>query len=221
MRMNELEERADTPRSTIHYYIQQGLLPPPRKQSRNSAVYSDRHLVLLLDLAQLRKPPLGPLPLPTMKRIAARLRTGTTLETALSLEQAMAGMINTSSQTKRLGKQELCQTVGVSNRFLNDLIESGLIVPDVTDQSFDSLDMEMVRVYDELMSVSGISPRDGRPIADGIRAISQLEMDLRNASILGKSALEAGQITLQMERSSHAIRNYLFYRARLAELTTE
>lgn len=218
MRMIELEERAGTPRSTIHFYIQEGLLPAPEKPTPNSALYSEHHLKLLLDLNKLRRPPFGPLPLPMMKRVALRLRTGVSLEMALSLEKAVAGVVDPMSLGKRISKKDICKLAGVSSRFLNGLIDAGLVVADPADQKFDALDLEMTRIYDDLFRASGMTAQEAKPIVDGIRKISQREMNLRNKAIKGKDPSEASRITLIMEQSSHAIRNYQFYRARISQI---
>ncbi len=44
LRMKDLCEDTGLPRQAIHFYIQQGLLPPGRKTGRNMAWYTDEHL---------------------------------------------------------------------------------------------------------------------------------------------------------------------------------
>ena len=43
-RMKDLCEATGLPRQAIHFYIQQGLLPPGRKTGRNMAWYADEHI---------------------------------------------------------------------------------------------------------------------------------------------------------------------------------
>ena len=43
-RMKDLCETTGLPRQAIHFYIQQGLLPPGQKTGRNMAWYADEHL---------------------------------------------------------------------------------------------------------------------------------------------------------------------------------
>lgn len=49
----ELAERGDTTVRTVHYYVSEGLLPPPEGATR-SAVYSNAHLARLRIIAALR-----------------------------------------------------------------------------------------------------------------------------------------------------------------------
>lgn len=53
-RMKDLCALTDLHRQAIHFYIQQGLLPPGRKTSRNMAYYSDVHLERLRLIKRLQ-----------------------------------------------------------------------------------------------------------------------------------------------------------------------
>ncbi|MFZ5643599.1 MAG: MerR family transcriptional regulator [Bacillota bacterium] len=44
MRINELVRRSGVPRTTIHFYLREGLLHPPVKTGRTMAYYNDSHL---------------------------------------------------------------------------------------------------------------------------------------------------------------------------------
>lgn len=45
--ISELEKESGVPRSTIHYYLREGLLPQPQKTADTRALYSSDHLALL------------------------------------------------------------------------------------------------------------------------------------------------------------------------------
>jgi DNA-binding transcriptional MerR regulator len=53
-RMKDLCEATGLPRQAIHFYIQQGLLPPGNKTGRNMAWYSDEHLERLRLIKKLQ-----------------------------------------------------------------------------------------------------------------------------------------------------------------------
>jgi DNA-binding transcriptional MerR regulator len=48
--ISELERASGVPRSTIHYYIREGLLPQPQKTAGTRALYSEHHLLLLEEI---------------------------------------------------------------------------------------------------------------------------------------------------------------------------
>jgi DNA-binding transcriptional MerR regulator len=53
-RMKDLCETSGLPRQAIHFYIQQGLLPPGRKTGRNMAWYTDEHIERLRLIKKLQ-----------------------------------------------------------------------------------------------------------------------------------------------------------------------
>lgn len=55
MRIKELAERAGVSRYTVHYYMKEGLLPPPLKTGRTMSLYSEAHLECLRFIRKLRE----------------------------------------------------------------------------------------------------------------------------------------------------------------------
>jgi len=55
MRIKELVQKSGVPRTTIHFYLRQGLLHPPHKTGRTMAYYDDSHLEQLKKIQNLRK----------------------------------------------------------------------------------------------------------------------------------------------------------------------
>ncbi|MGD9973144.1 MAG: MerR family transcriptional regulator [Desulfatirhabdiaceae bacterium] len=55
MRIKELEERSGVPRTSIHFYLRQGILHPPHKTGRTMAYYDDSHVQRLKEISQLKK----------------------------------------------------------------------------------------------------------------------------------------------------------------------
>ena len=55
MRIKELEEKSGVPRTTIHFYLRQGLLHPPHKTGRTMAYYDESHTKRLKEIQALKK----------------------------------------------------------------------------------------------------------------------------------------------------------------------
>jgi len=55
MRIKELSRRSGVPKSTIHYYLREGLLHPPNKTGRTMAYYDKTHLEKLARIVHLKK----------------------------------------------------------------------------------------------------------------------------------------------------------------------
>src|SRR5688500_14339131 len=54
MRVGQLARRASATTGTINFYVQQGLLPPPRKVNRTRAYYDERHVQRLSIIRRLQ-----------------------------------------------------------------------------------------------------------------------------------------------------------------------
>jgi len=55
MRIKALVEKSGVPRTTIHFYLRHGLLPPPHKTGRTMAYYDENHLHRLRVIERLKK----------------------------------------------------------------------------------------------------------------------------------------------------------------------
>jgi len=55
LRMRDLTADAGLSRQAIHFYIEEGLLPPPRKKGRNTAQYTQEHLERLRWIQRLQQ----------------------------------------------------------------------------------------------------------------------------------------------------------------------
>ena len=55
MRMSQLEQESGLPRSTIHFYVREGLLPPPKRTETNRTLYTDAHAGLLRKIRRLQE----------------------------------------------------------------------------------------------------------------------------------------------------------------------
>ncbi len=55
MKIKELEEKSGVPRTTIHFYLRNSILHPPRKTGRTMAYYDNSHLVQLKKIQKIKK----------------------------------------------------------------------------------------------------------------------------------------------------------------------
>ena len=74
MRLAELSQRAGVPRSTIKFYIREGLLAPGAASARNQASYGGQHLERLALIRALRE--VAGLPLEAVGRVTRELERG-------------------------------------------------------------------------------------------------------------------------------------------------
>ena len=55
MRIKDLEEKSGVPRTSIHFYLRQGLLHPSRKTGRTMAYYDESHVQRLKEIRRLKQ----------------------------------------------------------------------------------------------------------------------------------------------------------------------
>lgn len=55
MRMSQLEQESGVPRSTIHFYVREGLLPPPKRTETNRTLYTDAYVDLIRQIRRLQE----------------------------------------------------------------------------------------------------------------------------------------------------------------------
>ena len=131
MKIRDLIKQTGVPRQTIHYYIQNGLLPRPRKTGRNSAEYNEIHLEHIRLIRELQDNYF--LPLPVIKKILKK--HGGTPEDRSELkfqrdffrpvEQLLAGEIK--------GEEAFLKSTGLTTERLADYESWGLISPKIQD----------------------------------------------------------------------------------------
>ena len=83
--INELEAASGVPRSTIYYYVREGLLPTAQKAAASRAIYTDHHVALLGDITRLKD---QGLPLRNIReRLAPRIVAARATDVDLVAEQ--------------------------------------------------------------------------------------------------------------------------------------
>jgi DNA-binding transcriptional MerR regulator len=96
--IQELETEAGIPRRTIHFYIKEGLIPPPRGTRRN-ALYGDEHL-LRLRLIQVLKEG-SHLRLEGIREILDEMSVGEMRDQLVALESASIDPLDLVAHTLR------------------------------------------------------------------------------------------------------------------------
>jgi DNA-binding transcriptional MerR regulator len=127
--MKDLCDAIGLPRQAIHFYIQQGLLPPGRKTGRNMAFYASEHLERLRLIKKLQHERFLPL-----KAIKALLDGGQ--EEFTTEQQEFLGNVReriamelrpAASPATTLGVDELCSRAGVDREDVERAVELDLV----------------------------------------------------------------------------------------------
>jgi DNA-binding transcriptional MerR regulator len=128
-RMKDLCEATGLPRQAIHFYIQQGLLPPGNKTGRNMAWYSDEHLERLRLIKKLQHEQF--LPLKAIKALfdgEDGVFSPRQHAFLAGVKEQLAESLKTSDdRSPSLNPEEIADKTGVDAKDVEQAFELGLV----------------------------------------------------------------------------------------------
>lgn len=189
MRMQELAERSGLPKTTIHHYAREGLLPPAEKTAPNAARYDAAHLERLALITRLRDEDrdAGPLSIPDIRRVLEHVDAGTELWAAVRLvaegieaRPAANGGWSTLAEFAGAG--------GLATEFVEALVAARLVGGGRGGDGFTPADLLVARACRAVCANRGVEPADLTPLADLLREVGNY-----SATLVEVHAVRAGE----------------------------
>lgn len=222
MKLAELADKSGVRGTTIHHYLREGLLPEPRKTAPNAAQYGEEHLNRLQLVRWLQTDAGGRLPIARIKRVLQLVEQGVPVEVAAALQKSVLGGAQFQGDpSARFDIAELASASGLSLKQAHELVDAGLLraSPRVEDaKPFDLTDVNIACVLAGALRETGLSPSDGKPLAELVVRQSRIEFELRNRAVAGRAPDEAASRALLLQKAINQVRTYLFARAREHEI---
>jgi DNA-binding transcriptional MerR regulator len=224
MRMRDLALAADLPRTTIHHYLREGLLPDPKRTAANASTYGPEHLERLELLKALRGPELGPLPLEEIRLVLALVEQGLSPAEAVELmalgrrgraEESGGDPAEGVRRSGALSLRDVARRTGRDSRELRHLIDAGLLASaeDGGSRGFDAVDLAAVSSCARLLD-AGLAAADLKPLADLLGEVKAYETVLEDLVTSTKPQPEADAIRATMRGAFRDLHVYLLARAR-------
>lgn len=162
LKIGELAKAAEVSASTVHYYMQQGLLTPPIKTARNMAYYDPRCVQEIRLIQELQAKQY--LPLSLIKLILHAKQEGQSTEHVLEMQSSMEEIfqpLGNGAGPRNLTFDELVSTSGLPGLEINALESKGLVKSKKTDQGlrYDDTDLRLAQLFKKLAGF-GIKPDD-------------------------------------------------------------
>jgi DNA-binding transcriptional MerR regulator len=204
LRMKELMALSGLPKSTLLYYVEQGLLPAPIKTSPNMAYYPPQcveRLALIKTLQNQHR-----LPLQKIQRLLDLQDQGQEITPLIELNQAIFGQ----EGGPLLDRQGFLEATGLEPGQLKQLEAANLLLP-LEEGLFDQQDVAMGNLFAgglaRGMTVADMVfyPRLGKQIVDQ-------EMELRQQLTSHLPISQDAALTLQMVQAARATRSYVIDR---------
>jgi len=170
LRMKDLCTATGLERQAIHFYIQQGLLPPGKKTGRNMAWYSDEHLQRLQLIKKLQHERF--LPLKAIKAILDGREESFAPEQHQFLarvrDRLAPELAQSAPRNAFVDAEEVCQRSGVERQDLEEAVEQGMLGAERTDDGglrIAEEDIWMIETFGEMRRL-GFSRELGFTVAD-------------------------------------------------------
>jgi len=160
MRIKELIEATGTSRQTIHYYVREGLMPRPKKTSRNQAVYNQVHIDRIQLIKELHEQFF--LPLATIKKIFQKQKSDTNGGSLLKTKTEYFKPLDQFLPQEIHGETEFLRITGISPDRLLDFEKWEIIEPNIVDgqKVYTHHDLTIGRVIGKMRKL-GISYEKG------------------------------------------------------------
>jgi DNA-binding transcriptional MerR regulator len=204
LRMKELSEATGLPKSTLLYYVDQGLLPQPAKTSPNMAFYPPECVDRAAMIRQLQEN--QHLPLAKIKTVLEAHDRGEDIAPMLLVNQVIFG----DQDQTLMSLEEFCEKSGLPSEIVAELEKAQLLLP-LSDQGYDSLDLAQAKVLLERASL-GLSPQDASFYPRIANQLVDEEMALRHRMTHKLPADQDANITASMVQAARAMRSYIIDR---------
>jgi DNA-binding transcriptional MerR regulator len=205
LRMRDLVKATGLPKSTLLFYVAEGLLPQPARKGRNVALYAPEcaQRALLVRQLQTHKR----LTLAEIKEYMAGVRDPREIEAVLKLEKVVFGENQVGA---RYTRARFLQATGLEEAVLDRLLKAALIVP-VEEDAFDDEDVAAARVIARSLSF-GLRVGDFAHYTRAARELVEKDLRLRARLTRSLDPAEDAERTTEMTRNARFFREYVFDR---------
>ncbi len=217
MRMKELVAVSGLPRTAIHHYQREGLLPPAKKTATNAATYGQEHVDRLKLIQALRTDEMGPFPLSRVRAILEMVESGVEPELAAALH-SLPGALRPPKRSERGTSRSLAavaHAAGLEIGVARALVAAGLLIgggQQGDGSVYDEADVAAARLIAEILDVPELGVTDLEPIAELAAETERYEQALIGLATARMDPEAATERRHSMYRALHALHAYLHVR---------
>ncbi len=203
LKMKELVDITQVPKSTILLYVKQGLLPKPVKTSPNMAYYDPICKERIAFIKRIQSS--HRLPLAAIKGLIKEMEKGENVDLMLELQTHIF-----ESGKKRLKKNAFCRATGLSASDLERICRMGLILP-LEDGLFNEQDKAIGIILKQCLD-TGMDLIDFEFYPKLASRIVDKELNLREEFTKDMNFEANAALTLELTRMARSIRSYIIDR---------
>ncbi|MBU0631353.1 MerR family transcriptional regulator [bacterium] len=169
-KISQLVSLTDVPKSTILYYIREGMLPEAKKIKSNVHVYSDEHLELIKYIKYM-KSSIGSSN--DDIKVALKNKNRSLATSFTMIEPLMNTLSLVSKNEKYYTKDEFLEHFQIEKQLLDRLLQDGIIIP-LNDNEFTDKDLSVIKLVQSFAKV-GVEYEIIKQYAEHAKEISKLE----------------------------------------------
>ena len=206
-KISELVAKTNVPKSTILYYIREGLLPEAKKIKSNVHRYSDEHIELIRYIKYMKEE-IGS----TNEQIkfALQNQNQSLSSSATMLQPLMNALSGIPEDDKHYTKKEFIEHFQVSPDLLDSLLEDGILIPTQEDDYTPS-EASMIKLVTYFKEV-GIDHSILKAYVHHAKALSELEFQMQTQLCDVRNDKNFSLLWKIMFESLFNAKNYLFNR---------
>lgn len=146
IKMAELVEKTGVPKSTILYYIKEGILPQPERIKQNVCLYESDFIERIKFIKYLQN---------TYNKTITELKSAVCShgydfsQGSDILIEFLEKLSGTPANSQKMDIKELAKKTDVGEEFIRELVEKSIVIP-LVEGMFDDKDAEMIVIYDKL-----------------------------------------------------------------------
>lgn len=174
-KISELVAQTDVPKSTILYYIREGLLPEAKKLKSNVHRYNDEHVELIRYIKYMKEE-IGS----TNEQIKSALQNkNQSLSSSFSMiEPLMNTLSSIPADAVHYTKEQFIQKYHVELEFLNRLLDDGILVP-ISENDFTDKEASIIKLVTSFHTV-GVDYTIIKAYVEHAKAMSELECQMQS-----------------------------------------
>jgi DNA-binding transcriptional MerR regulator len=213
-KISELARLSGVSKQTIHFYLREGLLLPPKRTCKNMAYYDESTVDDIRHIKELQEKRY--LPLVVIKEVLKAKRQGhdrIAEEDHLTLFDHLFSQVQGGEAGRQLDEASFLAETGLTERELSQLIRMGMISPspEAGKRPFDGFDLTVAEALKGLMAL-GMRLNDLKLYGRFLR-FARLEADLVHDRIIHRDSEEQHQSFRVIFSGLEKARNILIAKA--------
>ncbi|MCL4431764.1 MAG: MerR family transcriptional regulator [Epsilonproteobacteria bacterium] len=206
-KMSEMVARTNVPKSTILYYIREGLLPEAKKLKSNVHRYGDEHIELIGYIKYMQEE-IGS----TNEQIKFALQNkNQSLSSSFSMiEPLMNTLSSIPIGAVHYTKEQFLKYYNIDSTFLEQLLNDGILVP-IHDEDFTEKEASIVKLVLSFNAV-GVDYSIIKSYVEHAKALSELEFKMQMQLCSVRSDENFSMLWKIMFESLFNAKEYLFNR---------